>query len=56
MIVMRKLSTITVLFILLLGVTTGCTSPLDKEVKQETDKKRRKRRTKVNEGKYGGIF
>ncbi|WP_410984188.1 YhcN/YlaJ family sporulation lipoprotein [Bacillus cereus] len=40
---MRKLSTITVLFMLLLGVTTGCTSSLDKEVKQETDKKTKKK-------------
>ncbi|KEK25343.1 YhcN/YlaJ family sporulation lipoprotein [Bacillus gaemokensis] len=41
---MRKLSTITVLFVLLLGLITGCTSPLDKEVKQETHKKTEKKK------------
>ncbi|MDM5190715.1 YhcN/YlaJ family sporulation lipoprotein [Bacillus sp. DX4.1] len=37
---MRKLGTITVLFVLLLNLITGCTSsPLDKKVKKEADKK-----------------
>ncbi|HEK9101323.1 YhcN/YlaJ family sporulation lipoprotein [Bacillus pfraonensis] len=40
---MRKFSTITVLFILLLGSTTGCNHALDKEVKQETHKKTKKK-------------
>ncbi|WP_459501804.1 YhcN/YlaJ family sporulation lipoprotein [Bacillus sp. C1] len=41
---MRKFSTITVLFVLLLGFITGCTSHLDKEVKQETHKKTEKKK------------
>ncbi|MEY8350194.1 YhcN/YlaJ family sporulation lipoprotein [Bacillus cereus] len=40
---MRKLGTITLLFVLLLGLITGCTSHLDKEVKQETHKKTEKK-------------
>lgn len=40
---MRKFSTITVLFILLLGLTTGCNHALDKEVQQETHKKTKKK-------------
>ncbi|MBC6975234.1 YhcN/YlaJ family sporulation lipoprotein [Bacillus sp. Xin] len=40
---MRKFSTIAVLFILLLGLTTGCTHSLDKEVQQETHKKTKKK-------------
>ncbi|MEN1936865.1 YhcN/YlaJ family sporulation lipoprotein [Paenibacillus sp. 102] len=41
---MRKFGTITVLFVLLLGFITGCTHSLDKEVKQETQKKTDKKK------------
>ncbi|WJE52474.1 YhcN/YlaJ family sporulation lipoprotein [Bacillus cereus] len=41
---MRRFGTITVLFVLLLGLITGCNSPLDKEVKQETHKKTEKKK------------
>ena len=50
---MRKIGLITALFILLFSSFTGCDhSPLDKKVKKEETKRRKRKGSKINKDEY----